>query len=127
MVCLIMALPLFSQIDTTSDSLICIPVNQAKQIAIELTLYDLCQQERDSLKAEVQNLDQIIDQNLILLSQYNVVTDSLFLVNQNSINSKAVVDLENKELKTKNKNLKQTRNFSILTTILTALIPILLK
>ncbi len=127
MVCLIMALPLSSQIDTTSDSLVCIPANQAKQIAIELTLYDLCQQEKDSLKAEVQNLDQIIDQNFILLSRYNVVTDSLFLVNQNSINSKAVVDLENKELKTKNKNLKQTRNFSFLTTILTALIPILLK
>lgn len=127
MVCLIMTLPLFSQIDTTSDSLICIPVNQAKQVAIELTLYDLCQQERDSLKAEVQNLNQITDQNFILLSQYNVITDSLFLVNQNSINSKAVVDLENQELKTKNKSLKKTRNLTILTTILTALIPILLK
>ena len=127
MACLIMTLPLFSQIDIISDSLICIPVKQAKQVAIELTLYDLCQQERDSLKAEVKNLNQVTDQNLILISQYNVITDSLFLVNQNSINSKAVVDLENQELKTKNKSLKKTRNFTMLTTILTVLIPILLK
>ena len=82
MVCLTMSLPLFSQTATDTDSLIGIPTSYARQIASELTMYDLCQQERDSLKAEIDDLNSTILLNQTLLEQYKSTSDSLFEVNK---------------------------------------------
>ncbi len=126
MVCLIMSLPSFSQRDTETD-LICIPTSQARQIATELTEYDFCQQERDSLKAEIIDLNNIVSQDSILLVKYQNVTDSLFLSNETYLNSNALLklDLENKDEKIK--SLRSTKTITILTTIIGTLTPILLS
>ena len=126
MVCLIMSLPSFSQIDTETD-LICIPTSQARQIATELTEYDFCQQERDSLKAEIVDLNNIVSQDSILLIKYQNVTDSLFLSNETYLNSNALLklDLENKDEKIK--SLRSTKTITILTTVIGTLTPILLS
>jgi hypothetical protein len=126
MVCLIMSLPSFSQRDTETD-LICIPTSQARQIATELTEYDFCQQERDSLKAEITDLNNIVSQDSILLVKYQNVTDSLFLSNETYLNSNALLklDLENKDEKIK--SLRSTKTITILTTVIGTLTPILLS
>lgn len=126
MVCLIMSLPSFSQRDTETD-LICIPTPQARQIATELTEYDFCQQERDSLKAEIVDLNNIVSQDSILLIKYQNVTDSLFLSNETYLNSNALLklDLENKDEKIK--SLRSTKTITILTTVIGTLTPILLS
>ena len=126
MVCLIMSLPSFSQRDTETD-LICIPTSQARQIATELTEYDFCQQERDSLKAEIVDLNNIVSQDSILLIKYQNVTDSLFLSNEIYLNSNALLklDLENKDEKIK--SLRSTKTITILTTVIGTLTPILLS
>ena len=126
MVCLIMSLPIFSQKDT-STNLVCIPVDHAQQIALELTSYDFCQQERDSLKAEVADLNGIIDQNSILLREYKVATDSLFIINEDCYNQRVNLELDVQNKNDKIKSLRNTKNITILTTILGALTPIILS
>ena len=74
-----MSLPTFSQKDTETD-LICIPTEQVRAIAADLVSYDYCQQERDSLKAEITDLNSIIEQDSILLNTYETTTDSLVLL-----------------------------------------------
>lgn len=127
MVCLTMSLPLFSQTAMDTDSLISIPTNHARQIASELTLYDFCKQERDSLQAEILNLEQIIVQNNILLEEYQNVSDSLFESNEDCFNAMSALQLDINEKNDKIGKLKTTRNFTFLTTLLTAILPVLLK
>ena len=55
MVCLIMSLPTFSQKDTETN-LVCLPTKQAREIVKDLKKYDFCQQENNSLKAEIKDL-----------------------------------------------------------------------
>ena len=71
MACLIMSLPIFSQKDINTD-LICIPTEQARSVVADLTSYDFCHQERDSLKAEIADLYGILEQDSILLNEYQL-------------------------------------------------------
>lgn len=121
-----MSLPSFSQKDT-QNKLVCLPTEQARQVVVELTSYDFCQQERDSLKAEINDLYNIIEQDSILLSQYKVSTDSLILFNTECYkqNVNLNLDLDNKNNKIK--SLRSTRNLTVLTTLIGTLTPILLN
>ena len=126
MVCLIMSLPIFSQKDTETK-LVCLPIKQAKEVVKDLREYDFCQQERDSLKAEIKDLNLIIDNNRILLQEYKNTSDTLILMHEECLNQVSVltVDLENKDDKIK--SLRSTRTITILTTVLGTLTPILLS
>lgn len=126
MVCLIMTSPIFSQKDTETD-LVCLPTQQAKQIVVDLTSYDFCKQERDSLKVEIIDLNQIINQNSILLREYKVVSDSLFIANKNCYNQKINLELNLQNKEDKIKSLRNTKTLTILTTIIGTLTPILLN
>ena len=127
MVCLIMSLPLFSQTATDTDSLISIPTNYARQIASELTLYDLCQHERDSLEVEIIDINNILAQDSILIFRYKLLTDSLYKSNENlyAQTSTLKVNITNKEEKIS--KLKNTRNITFITTLLTAILPVILN
>ena len=127
MVCLTMSLPLFSQTATDTDSLIGIPTSYARQIASELTLYDFCKQERDSLKVEINDLNSTISLNQILLEEYKLTTDSLFKANKEILNQTSALQVEVINKEEKITKLRNTRNFTFLTTILTAVLPVILK
>ena len=126
MVCLIMSLPIFSQKDTNTD-LICIPTEQARSVVADLTSYDFCQQERDSLKAEIIDLYGIVEQDSILLNKYQLATDSLILMNTECYNQKINLELDLKSKDDKIKSLRNTKTITILTTVLGTLTPILLR
>ena len=108
-ICLITSLPIFSQTDT--DSLICIPINQARQAAIELVEYDFCQIERDSLKITLRDFSQIV------LNQDSIIQYELDIKNKtlNTLDSLNIVmgnlKVEVKELNESNESLKKERNF----------------
>jgi hypothetical protein len=121
-----MSLPIFSQQDTGTD-LICLPTKQAKQVAAELTSYDFCQRERDSLKVEILDLSNIIEQNLILLNQYKIATDSLVLLNQECYNQNGTLNLDLENKNEKIKSLRNARNITLLTTLIGTLTPIILS
>lgn len=127
MVCLIMSLPLFSQTATDTDSLISIPTNYARQIASELTLYDLCQHERDSLKAKIIDINDILSQDSILILRYKLLTDSLYKSNENLYTQTSILKVDIAYKKEKINKLKNTRNITFITTLLTAILPIILK
>lgn len=126
MVCLIMSLPTFSQ-KGTETNLVCLPTSQAKEVVKDLKGYDFCQQERDSLKAEINDLYSIIEQDSILLNQYKVSTDSLVLLNTECVNQNVNLNLELTTKNEKIKSLRNTRNLTILTTLVGTLTPILLS
>lgn len=126
MVCLIMSLPTFSQKDTEIN-LVCLPTKQAKEVVKDLQNYDFCQQERNSLKAEINDLYSIIEQDSILLNQYKISTDSLILLNTECYNQSINLNLELDNKNDKIKSLKSTRNLTILTTLVGTLTPILLN
>jgi hypothetical protein len=121
-----MSLPIFSQKDTKTN-LICLPTEQAKLVAEDLISYDLCQHERDSLKIEITDLNNIIIQDSILLNKYKTATDSLVLLTDRCVkqNINLNLDLDNKDNKIK--SLRGTRNLTILTTLIGTLTPILLS
>ena len=121
-----MSLPTFSQKDTGTD-LICLPTKQAKEVVKDLQEYDLCQQEKSFLKAEISDLNSIIEQNSILLDQYKISTDSLILLNTECINQNATLNLSLETKDEKIKSLRSTRNLTILTTLVGTLTPILLS
>jgi len=121
-----MSLPIFSQKDTETN-LVCLPISQAKEIVKDLEGYDFCQQERDSLKAEINDLYSIIEQDSILLNQYKVSTDSLVLLNTECINQNVSLNLSLETKDEKIKSLRSTRTLTILTTVLGTLTPILLS
>lgn len=121
-----MSLPSFSQKDT-QNNLVCLPTEQARQVVTELTSYDFCQQERDSLKAEIKDLNFIIEKNTTLLQEYKSTTDTLILINKKCLNESAVLKTDIKNKDDKIKSLRSTRTITILTTVLGTLTPILLS
>lgn len=121
-----MSLPIFSQGDTETN-LVCLPTKQAKEIVKDLRKYDLCQQEKISLKEEIKDLRSIIEQNSILLDQYKISTDSLILFNTECYNQNVNLNLELNNKNDKIKSLRSTRNLTILTTLVGTLTPILLN
>jgi len=122
-----MNLPLFSQTAISTDSLISIPTQYARQIASELILYDLCQQERDSLKAEINDMGVILENHSILLGRYETLTDSLVTTNQEAYTqiSAFQLDINNKDEKIS--KLRNARNVTFITTLLTAVLPVILR
>ena len=121
-----MSLPTFSQKDTETD-LICIPTEQVRVIAADLISYDYCQQERDSLKAEITDLNSIIEQDSILLNTYETTTDSLVLLAEECYWQSVNLKLELEDKDSKIKSLRSTRTITLLTTVLGTLTPILLS
>jgi uncharacterized coiled-coil protein SlyX len=89
--------------------------------------YDFCQQEKNSLKAEISDLYNIIEQDSILLSVYKISTDSLILLNKKCYNQNITLNLDLDNKNDKIKSLKNTRNLTILTTLIGTLTPILLR
>lgn len=126
-ICLIMSFPIFSQSDTVSEDLVCIPTIQAKQIASDLIKYDLCKMEVDSLLSQVNDLNSIVEQNNILIDKFKTTTDSLMFINQGLIDKTTYQSLEIVSKEDKIKRLRNTRNVTILTTVLTAILPVVLS
>jgi len=122
-----MSFPIFSQSDTVSEDLVCIPTIQAKQIASDLVKYDLCRMERDSLLLQVNDLNSIIEQNDVLINQFKTTTDSLMFINQSLVDKTTYQSLEIVSKEDKIKRLRNTRNVTILTTVLTAILPVVLS
>mgnify|MGYP000857541351 FL=1 len=122
-----MSFPIFSQSDTVSEDLVCIPTIQAKQIAADLVKYDLCKIEKDSLLLQVNDLNGIVEQNNILISQFKTTTDSLMFINKSLVDKTTYQSLEIVSKEDKIKRLRNTRNVTILTTVLTAILPVVLS
>ena len=122
-----MSFPIFSQSDTVSEDLVCIPTIQAKQIASDLIKYDLCKMEVDSLLSQVNDLNSIVEQNNILIDKFKTTTDSLMFINQGLIDKTTYQSLEIVSKEDKIKRLRNTRNVTILTTVLTAILPLVLS
>jgi len=122
-----MSLLTFSQADTGTDSLVCIPAKHAREIAKELTLYDLCQLERESLQKDTLDLRSIITQKDSIIELKNseiTLLDSSLVV---SSNLNATLTTENQVLEDKVDKITTQRNLasglSLVLTILLALLP----
>jgi len=121
-----MSFPIFSQSDTVSEDLVCIPTIQAKQIAADLVKYDLCRMERDSLLLQVNDLSSIVEQNDILINQFKNTTDSLMFINQGLVEKTTVQSLELVAKEDKIKRLRNTRTMTIITTVIGTALPLVL-
>jgi len=122
-----MSFPIFSQSDTVNETLVCIPTIQAKQVVRDLISYDLCKMERDSLLLQVNDLSSIVEQNNILIDRFKTTTDSLMFINQDLVEKTTVQSLELVSKDDKITRLRNTRNVTILTTVLTAVLPVVLN
>jgi len=122
-----MSFPIFSQSDTVNETLVCIPTIQAKQVVRDLINYDLCKMERDSLLLQVNDLSSIVEQNNILIDRFKTTTDSLMFINQGLVEKTTVQSLELVSKDDKITRLRNTRNVTILTTVLTAVRPVVLN
>ena len=122
-----MSFPIFSQSDTVNETLVCIPTIQAKQVVRDLINYDLCKMERDSLLLQVNDLNSIVEQNNILIEKFKTTTDSLMFINQELVDKTTVQTLELVSKDDKISRLRNTRNVTILTTVLTAVLPAILN
>lgn len=122
-----MSFPIFSQSDTVNETLVCIPTIQAKQVVRDLINYDLCKMERDSLLLQVNDLNSIVEQNNILIDRFKTTTDSLMFINQELVDKTTVQKLELVSKDDKISRLRNTRNVTILTTVLTAVLPVILN
>lgn len=121
-----MSFPIFSQSDTVSEDLVCIPTIQAKKIAADLVKYDLCRMERDSLLLQVNDLSSIVEQNDILITQFKNATDSLMFINQGLVEKTTVQSLELVAKEDKIKRLRNTRTMTIITTVIGTALPLVL-
>lgn len=122
-----MSFPIFSQIDTESKELICISYKNAKNIVSELVYFDLCKQENDSLLYHINDLNNIVSQQYMLLERYDSTTDSLLIINNNLLDKTTYQSLDIVSKEDKIKRLRNTRNVTILTTLLTAVLPVVLN
>ena len=122
-----MSFPIFSQSDIVNEDLVCIPTIQARQIVSDLINYDLCKMERDSLLLQVNDLNSIVEQNNILIDRFKTTTDSLMFINQGLVEKTTVQSLELVSKDDKISRLRNTRNVTILTTVLTAVLPVILN
>ena len=115
----------FSQTGIT-DSLVCIPAKHAREIAKELTLYDLCQLERESLQKDTLDLRSIITQKDSIIelknSEVNLLDSSLVASSQLN----ATLTTEKQVLEDKVDKVKAQRNLagglSLILTVLLALL-----
>lgn len=114
----------FSQTDI--DSLVCIPIKQARQAATELTEYDFCKIERDSLKVTLRDFSQIVlNKDSIIQHELNVKNKALGVLDSlNNVMSDLKIEVE--ELNENNELLKKERNLlrgltSTMITIITIL------
>jgi len=110
-----------------NETLVCIPTIQAKQVVRDLISYDLCKMERDSLLLQVNDLSSIVEQNNILIDRFKTTTDSLMFINQDLVEKTTVQSLELVSKDDKITRLRNTRNVTILTTVLTAVLPVVLN
>jgi hypothetical protein len=110
-----------------NETLVCIPTIQAKQVVMDLIKYDLCKMERDSLLLQVNDLNSIVEQNNILIDRFKTTTDSLMFINQDLVEKTTVQSLELVSKDDKITRLRNTRNVTILTTVLTAVLPVVLN
>ena len=124
--CLTMSLLTFSQTGTETDSLVCTPTKQAREIGKELTLYDLCQLEKKSLQKDTLDLRSIISQKDSIIELKNseiTLLDSSLLA---SGNLNATLTTEKQVLEDKVNKVTTQRNLagslSLILTILLALI-----
>lgn len=122
MTCLIMSCPIFCNV-TDTNNLISIPSIHARSVVTELIEYDFIKIERDTLLKQNLDYQKIIEQDSILLVRYENVTDSLTLMNENLLNEYMKVSLDNESKDGKIKTLRNTRNLTILTTVLTTVLP----
>jgi len=122
-----MSFPIFSLSVTVNETFVCIPTIQAKQVVRDLINYDLCKMERDSLLLQVNDLSSIVEQNNILIDRFKTTTDSLMFINQDLVEKTTVQSLELVSKDDKISRLRNTRNVTILTTVLTAVLPVVLN
>ena len=83
--------------------------------------------ERDSLLLQVNDLNSIVEQNNILIDRFKTTTDSLMFINQGLVEKTTVQSLELVSKDDKISRLRNTRNVTILTTVLTAVLPVILN
>jgi hypothetical protein len=106
-----MSLPSISQTDT-SDSLVCIPTRIAQQIVIDLEHYDLLKVENDSLKSNISDYQQILEnqQNIISLKDSLITTldDKTIVLISQSAAKDAIIDEKTETIE----NLKKQRNIA---------------
>jgi hypothetical protein len=108
LLCLTTSLLSFSQTDT--DSLICLPAYQVRQAAIELTEYDHCRYERDSLKLNIEDLSQIVsNKDSIIELERNLKNTAFTTIDSLGI-TVATLGTEIELLDEKNEDLKKERN-----------------
>lgn len=110
-----------------NKDLVCIPTIQARQIVSDLIDYDLCKMERDTLLLQIKDLNSIVEQNNILIDRFKTTTDSLMFINQELVDKTTVQTLELVSKDDKISRLRNTRNVTILTTVLTAVLPVILN
>ena len=121
-----MSLLTFSQTDTGTDSLVCIPAKHAREIAQELTLYDLCQLERESLQKDTLDLRSIITQkdSIIEIKTSEITLLDSSLVASSQLN--ATLTTEKQVLEDKVDKVTSQRNLagglSLILTVLLALL-----
>ena len=127
LICLITSFPIFSQSDTVNKDLVCIPTIQARQIVSDLIDYDLCKMERDTLLLQIKDLNSIVEQNNILIDKFKTTTDSLMFINKELVKKTTTQSLELVSKDDKISRLRNTRNVTILTTVLTAVLPAILN
>jgi len=72
-------------------------------------------------------LNSIVEQNNILISQFKTTTDSLMFINKSLVDKTTYQSLEIVSKEDKIKRLRNTRNVTILTTVLTAILPVVLS
>lgn len=83
--------------------------------------------ERDSLLLQVNDLNSIVEQNNILIDRFKTTTDSLMFINKELVEKTTVQSLELVSKDDKISRLRNTRNVTILTTVLTAILPVVLS
>ena len=121
-----MSLLTFSQVDTGTDSLVCIPAKHAREIAKELTLYDLCRLEKEFLQKDTLDFRSIITQKdsiiKIKTSEINLLDSSLVISSQLN----ATLTTEKEVLEEKVNMITNQRNLaggiSLILTILLAIL-----
>jgi len=83
--------------------------------------------ERDTLLLQIKDLNSIVEQNNILIDRFKTTTDSLMFINQELVDKTTVQTLELVSKDDKISRLRNTRNVTILTTVLTAVLPVILN
>jgi hypothetical protein len=123
----------FSQTDTSrqlsKDSVVCLPVNIARQVAADLVSYDLCKEELTS----TEQLNKLLNEKNQQLSKMFLEKDKQYglcrtevdlLKEKNDIYEQANIDLADKNRKLKNTSiaLGSTTGIAVLVTVLLSIL-----